>query len=133
MTIERSNPEGAYSTRGYHHVVTANSGRAVYIAGQIAYDEQRNLQGGNDVVAQARAVLENLRHRLASVGAKPSDVVKITTYVVGYRQEDHIAGLVEANKSFFGEEHLPANTLIGVERLAVPELLVEIEAIAYVD
>lgn len=133
MTIERSNPSGAYSTRGYHHVVTAQGGRAVYIAGQIAYDEHRNLQGGDDVVAQARAVLANLGHRLASVGAKPSDVVKITTYVVGYRQEDHIAGLVDAITDFFGAQNLPANTLIGVERLAVPELLVEIEAIAYVD
>ena len=130
MTIERSNPEGAYSTRGYHHVVTAQGGRTVYVAGQIAYDENRKLQGGNDVVAQARAVLANLGHRLAAVGAGPADVVKITTYVVGYRQEDHIAGLVDAITEFFGAQNLPANTLIGVERLAVPELLVEIEAIA---
>lgn len=133
MPIERSNPEGAYGPRGYHHVVAAQGGRTVYVAGQIAYDEHRKLQGGNDVVAQARAVLANLGHRLASVGATPSDVAKITTYVVGYRQEDHIAGLVEAITAFFGADNLPANTLIGVERLAVPELLVEIEAIAQID
>jgi len=132
MTIERLNPEGAYKPSGYHHVVTAQGGRTVYIAGQVAFDINRKLLGGNDVVAQARVVLENLGHRLAAVGARPSDVLKITTYVVGYRREEHLAGLAEANTAFFGAEHVPCNTLIGVERLATDELLVEIEAIAHV-
>ena len=69
MTITRINPEGAYSTRGYHHIVSAQGGRTVYIAGQIAYDADRMLQGGIDVVAQAQAVLANLGHRLAAIGA----------------------------------------------------------------
>ena len=132
MTIERINPEGAYKPSGYHHIVAAQGRRAVHIAGQVAFDIDRKLLGGSDVVAQARAVLENLGHRLAAVGGKPSDVAKITTYVVGYRREQHLAGLAEAITAFFCAEHLPCNTLIGVERLATDELLVEIEAVDYV-
>jgi enamine deaminase RidA (YjgF/YER057c/UK114 family) len=132
MAIIRTNPEGAYPSRGYHHVVATQGGRTLYIAGQVAYDSERKLIGGADVVAQARAVLQNLGHRLAAVGAKPSDVVKITTYVVGYRREDHLMPLVEALTGFFGADHLPANTLIGIDRLAADELLVEIEAVAHV-
>ena len=132
MPIIRTNPEGAYPTRGYHHVVAAEGGRTLYVAGQVAYDKDRNVLGGHDVVGQARAVLENLRHRLAAVGAGPQDVVKITTYVVGYDREKHLLPLVEVLNDFFGLEHLPANTLVGVESLAVPEFLVEIEAIAHV-
>jgi len=40
--------------------------------------------------------------------------------------------LVEVLTGFFGADHLPANTLIGVERLAADELLIEIEAVAHV-
>ena len=132
MPITRTNPEGAYPTRGYHHVVAAEGGRTIYVAGQIAYDQDRKLLGGSDVVAQTRAVLQNLGHRLAAVGARPRDVVKITTYVVGYDREKHLMPMVDELTAFFGADHLPANTLIGIDKLAVDELLVEIEAIANV-
>lgn len=132
MPISRTNPEGAYPTRGYHHVVATEGGRTLYVAGQVAYDKDRRLLGGSDVVAQTRAVLKNLGHRLAAVGARPSNVVKITTYVVGYDRDRHLMPMVDALTEFFGAEHLPANTLIGVDKLAVDELLVEIEAVAHV-
>lgn len=132
MPITRTNPEGAYPARGYHHVVATEGGRTIYVAGQIAYDKDRKLLGGSDVVAQTRAVLQNLGHRLAAAGARPRDVVKITTYVVGYDREKHLMPMVEELTAFFGVEHLPANTLIGIDKLAVDELLVEIEAIAHV-
>ena len=132
MPIVRTNPQGAYPTRGYHHVVATEGGRTLYIAGQVAYDQDRKLQGGRDVVAQGRAVLANLGHRLAAVGARPQDVVKITTFIVGYDREKHLMPLVEVLNDFFGVDHLPANTLIGVDKLAVDELLIEIEAIAHV-
>ena len=132
MPITRTNPEGAYPTRGYHHVVATEGGRTFYVAGQVAYNKDRKLLGGSDVVAQTRAVLQNLGHRLAAVGARPQDVVKITTYVVGYDREKHLMPMVEELNAFFGADHLPANTLIGIDKLAVDELLVEIEAVAHV-
>jgi enamine deaminase RidA (YjgF/YER057c/UK114 family) len=65
---------------------------------------------------------------LAAAGADYDDIVKITTYVVNYRPEHRaIVGKVRANGM------PPASTLVGVSALALPEWLVEIEAIAVVD
>ena len=129
--ITRKNPEGAYPPRGYHHIVTAEGGKHVWLAGQVAYDEHRNLIGGDDVQLQTRAALANIGHRLAAAGAGPEHVVRITTYVVGY-EPAHLAGIMEELNTFFGPENLPTNTLIGVSCLALPELLVEIEPVAVI-
>ena len=129
--ITRTNPEGLYPTRGYHHVVTAEGGRTLYIAGKVAYDANRKLIGGSDVVAQTRATLLNLGVALEACGARPSDVVKITTFVVKYKS-DQLQGIAAEIVAFFGEEHTPGNSLIGVECLAADDLLVEIEAVAVV-
>jgi len=59
-------------------------------------------------------------------------VVKITTYVVNYKPE-HLAVISKARASFFPSEKPPASTLVGVAALAMPEWLVEIEAVAVVD
>lgn len=127
--ITRTNPEGAYPPRGYHHIVTAEGGKHVWLAGQVAYDENRTLIGGDDVQLQTRAVLANIGHRLAAIGAGPEHVVRITTYVVDYRPE-HLTGIMEELTAFFGADNLPTNTLIGVSCLASPDLLVEIEPVA---
>lgn len=129
--ITRTNPEGAYPPRGYHHIVTAEGGKHVWLAGQVAYDENRTLIGGDDVQLQTRAVLANIGHRLAAIGAGPEHVVRITTYVVDYRPE-HLTGIMEELTAFFGADNLPTNTLIGVSCLASPDLLVEIEPVAVV-
>ena len=129
--ISRSNPEGAYPPRGYHHIVTSEGGKHVWLAGQVAYDENRNLIGGDDVQLQTHAVLANIGHRLAAIGAGPEHVVRITTYVVSY-EPAHLAGIMEEMNAFFGPENLPTNTLIGVSCLAMPDMRVEIEPVAVV-
>jgi enamine deaminase RidA (YjgF/YER057c/UK114 family) len=129
--ITRINPEGAYPPRGYHQIVTAQGGKHVWLAGQVTYDANCNLIGGADVQLQTRAVLANIGHRLAAIGAGPEHVVRITTYVVDY-QPHHLAGIMEELNAFFGPENLPTNTLIGVSCLASPSLLVEIEPFAVV-
>jgi enamine deaminase RidA (YjgF/YER057c/UK114 family) len=58
-------------------------------------------------------------------------VVKITTYVVGYKPE-HRTVIGQVRAKFFAGRTPPASTLVGVAALAVPEWLVEIEAIAVV-
>ena len=68
-------------------------------------------------------------HTLA--GAKPADVTMLRTFVVDYRPE-HAGLLAPHIRSFLGEGEPPASTLIGVQALAAPGLLVEIDAIAVV-
>lgn len=69
---------------------------------------------------------------LAVAGASFADVVKITTYVVNY-PPDKRAILGKARASFFKNRLPPASTLAGVSALALPEWLIEIEAMAVLD
>jgi enamine deaminase RidA (YjgF/YER057c/UK114 family) len=129
---ERSNPHGLQQPRGYAHVVTARGGKTVYVAGQLAADEQGNLVGRGDLKAQAQKVFENLRVALRAVGADFEDVVKLNTYVVGFRPE-MLDTLRSVRSSFMGEVAVPASTLVGVQALAREGYLIEIEAVAVVD
>jgi enamine deaminase RidA (YjgF/YER057c/UK114 family) len=124
------NSERLAQPRGYTHAVTVEgAGRMVFVAGQVALAEDGSVVGPGDVEAQAAQAFQNVRIALESVGAAMSDVVRMTTYVVDYRPEhrDVLRRLREANWS---EQNLPASTLLGVQALAMPELLVEIEVTA---
>jgi enamine deaminase RidA (YjgF/YER057c/UK114 family) len=69
---------------------------------------------------------------LAVARASYTDIVKFTTYVVNYKAEDR-AIIGKARAPFFASGMLPASTLAGVTALALPDWLVEIEAVAVID
>jgi enamine deaminase RidA (YjgF/YER057c/UK114 family) len=102
------------------------------MAGQVAIDERGALVGADDLGAQTEQAMRNVGLALAAAGAGYADVVKITTYVVNYRPE-HRAIIGKARAPFFASGAPPASTLIGVAALALPEWLVEIEAVAVLD
>lgn len=130
MSIERIQPTGLRRPPTYTPVVRAVGGATVYISGQISVDVDGRVVGAGDFAEQARQVFENLRLALASVGADFSDVVKMTTYIVDYIPEHRdVLGTI---RDELLEGALPASTLIGVQALAAPEYLIEIEAIAVV-
>lgn len=121
-------PELHDSSRYYTHVVSVQGGRTLYLSGQAAFDERKGIVGG-DLASQARKAFANLRVALASAGATPQDVVKITVYVVGYQASD--LGAVEAGVTeCFGFWRGFASTVVGVQALAAEGLRVEVEAIA---
>ena len=130
--IRRIQPEGLFASPAYTHVVTAQSGRTVYISGQVAMDPDGAVVGVGDLGAQAAQVMRNLEVALGAVGATFADVVKITTFVVGY-QPEHRAVISAARSPYFTNGGPPASTLIGVAALAAPDWLIEIEAVAVVD
>jgi enamine deaminase RidA (YjgF/YER057c/UK114 family) len=125
------NPSNLHRPRGYTHAVVVDGGRLVFIAGQVAFDKEGNLVGKGDLRAQTEKALDNLVAALAAAGATPADVVKVNTYVVNYRPADYPI-IREARARIFDGQNPPASTLIGVQALAVEELLIEIEAIAVV-
>ncbi len=125
------NPSSVHQPRGYTHAVAVDGGRMVFVAGQVAFDQDGNLVGPGDLRAQADKALDNLVAALAAAGATAADVVKINTYVVSYKPAD-LAIVREARARFFGDQNPPASTLIGVQALAVEGLLIEIEAVAAV-
>jgi enamine deaminase RidA (YjgF/YER057c/UK114 family) len=128
VSIERINPEGLTQPTAYTQVVRATGGTTIYLAGQVSADASGSVVGAGDFAAQARQVFANLRTALASVGATFEDVVKTTTYVVNY-SPDLRAALQAAREEAYGSAR-PASTLVGVQALAAPEYLIEVEAIA---
>ncbi|HEU5296242.1 MAG TPA: RidA family protein [Burkholderiaceae bacterium] len=124
-------PEGLAKPRGYSHVVCAR-GTSVFIAGQVAFDAEGHVVGAGDLRAQTEQVFANLRRALAAAGARIEDLVKTTIFVVNYKPVDREV-IVDVRSRFFGSAPPPASTLVGVQSLVRPELLIEIEAVAVVD
>jgi enamine deaminase RidA (YjgF/YER057c/UK114 family) len=125
------NPSTLAPPRGYTHVVTTTGGKTVFVAGQVAWDVKGEVVGKGDLRAQATQAYENLKAALAAAGATFADVVKINTYVVNYKSAD-LPVIREVRSKFFAQENLPASTLIGVQALALEDLLIEVEAVAVV-
>ena len=133
MPNSKINPAGLYDAVGYgfSHAALQDGGRTLHLAGQVAWDKDCNVVGGSDLAAQTRQALANLKAVLAEAGATPADVVRLSTYVVDHNPDK--IGPVLAEVGAFYDGVLPApNTFIGVQALALPDFLVEIEATAVI-
>ena len=117
---------------GFAQVVTTEGKKLVFCAGQTAWTRDMQIVGEYDLGKQMEKTLENVRHALTAAGADLKDVVRLTIYIVDYNPDklDTISGVLT---QFFDKDALPANTLLGIQALALPEFMVEIEATAVVD
>jgi enamine deaminase RidA (YjgF/YER057c/UK114 family) len=131
MTLELINPDGLPTPESYTQVIAATGSRLVFVAGQVADDADGNLVGSGDLAAQARQAFANVGRALAAAGARPDQTAKITIYVVHHRPA-FLPDISRARMAVFGE-HKPADTLLGVETLAEPGYLIEVDAVAVVD
>lgn len=131
MPLEAINPTDLPTPSTYTHVMVATGNRLVFIAGQEPEDEQGDLVGPGDLAAQARQVFANLGRALAAGGARPEQVAKITIFVVRHRPA-YLPVIEQARVALFGG-HKPVDTVVGVETLARPEYLIEVDAIAVTD
>jgi enamine deaminase RidA (YjgF/YER057c/UK114 family) len=131
MTLELINPEDLHTPQSYTHVIAATGSRLVFVAGQAADDVQGKLVGRGDLAAQAHQAFANVGRALAAGGATPEQVTRITIYVVDHRPE-YLPVISEARIAVFGD-HKPTDALVGVQALAEPGYLIEVEAIAVVD
>jgi enamine deaminase RidA (YjgF/YER057c/UK114 family) len=131
VSVELINPDGLPVPASYTHIAIAIGTKLVFISGQVAEDADDNLVGEGDFAAQARQAFANLRLCLDAAGAAPDQVARITIYVVGHRPE--LLPVISAARSEALDGHKPADTILGVERLAEDGRLIEVEAIAVLD
>jgi enamine deaminase RidA (YjgF/YER057c/UK114 family) len=129
--IERPPTKGLLHTATFAQVLVATGARTVYTSGQVSIDEQGKLIGAGDLAAQTTQAMKNLGLALEAAGATFADIVKTTTFVVNYRPELRTV-ITDAKKPFWAGKP-PTSALIGVSALAVPEWLIEIEAVAVLD
>jgi 2-iminobutanoate/2-iminopropanoate deaminase len=109
-----------------HYTDAVRAGDLLFVSGIVPVNEQGELVGGDDVVAQTRAVFESMRAVLAAAGAGPADVVKVTVFLTDV---DDRARINPVRQEFFGAAR-PASTLVEISRLAVPGARIEVECVA---
>ncbi len=128
-TLAMNPPEVAPPLRPYYsNCVKVTAGPLLFISGQVALDREGKLLGRGDAKAQTVQALENIKAILEANGASMRDVVKVTVFVTDMRYFEDVAVV---RTRYFPTEG-PASTLVEVSKLALPDLLVEIEAIAAV-
>lgn len=127
-------PKTLSPTVKYHFspLVIARNTNTIYVSGQVARDLSGNIIGGDDLEKQMVQALQNIKTALAEVGATMQNIERLEIYIVDY-SSDKLPAYSAAMKQFFDPEHLPANTLLGIESLAFPGYLVEITATAVLD
>lgn len=123
-------PENWPAPKGYANGVAAE-GRQVFIAGQIGWNEQAKLVGG-DLVAQTEQALANIVQVLAQAGGEPRHLVRLTWYLIdkveyGARQKE----IGQVYRRVIGR-HFPAMTAVMVAGLLEAGAKVEIEATAVI-
>ena len=134
MANEFKHPDGLMADvqYGFTHCGVATGSKTVYAGGQVAWDADENLVGGNDLGAQLEQCFKNVAIALAAGGATPADVVRQHVYLVDHTPDD-VGAIVEKTNAFYAPGEPPPSTLVGVARLALPDFLCEVEATAVID
>ena len=124
-------PSTIAAPRGYTHVVeTKGPARTIYIAGQLGMTPDGKFAGAaGDFRAQAVQCFENIKSALAAVGASFEHVVKLNNYLTDIA---HLPTYAEVRDRYVNTKAPPASTTIQISKLARPEALYEVEAIAVV-
>jgi 2-iminobutanoate/2-iminopropanoate deaminase len=106
------------------------TGDYLWLAGMTAIGDDGEVVGVGDLQAQARQVFANIGHVLGKVGADLTSVIRLTNYFA-VPLDPHVAEKYwEVRREVFGDHH-PASTGVQVVGLLRPELMLEIDAVAY--
>lgn len=126
MSGEVAAPFGPYA-----HGVVAEATTVIFVAGQIPLDNGGMLVGDNDIVAQYRRVLEQIRAIVEAAGGKLRDVCLLRHYVTVPLSNagEEYRRIADVRREFF-EPPYPTSTTVQVAGLMQPGVLIEVEAVA---
>ena len=128
MKKEHVNPASWQEKFGYSQGCRVDGAqRLLFVAGQIALDENGDVVGEGDFEAQTRQVFTNMGRVLESAGMSFENLVQVGGFLVDIGQ---LPTYARVRDEFVNTAAPPASTTIGVTSLALPELLVEVNAIA---
>jgi len=136
MTVRLSSPSALMQPVPYHHVAVGTGTRHVHVSGQIARTADASPVAPGDLAGQVAQALRNTHVGLASAGAGFDDVVRLTIYVTDWEPskiDAFMAGVAQVADEIGLSLPMPPASLIGVDYLFEPDVLVEIEATAILD
>lgn len=116
---------GAATRLAYAYGV--QTGDIVWVAGQVARDRDGTLVGAGDAEAQAGQCFANVQAIVEAAGGTMADVVRANMYVTAREHRDAVNAV---RGRYFRTPHLPTGALLVVAGLALPEYLVEVDAVA---
>ncbi len=123
-TAALHSPNGVFSQA----TVIEATGRLVFVSGMTARRPDGSIAGVGDVSEQTRQVCENVQTAVREAGGSLADVCRVDVYV---RNMEDFAKIHEVRAQYFSEP-LPASTMVEVSKLAHPDYLIEINAIAVI-
>ncbi|MFE6101999.1 RidA family protein [Streptomyces laurentii] len=136
MAVRHFTPAGMLRPAPYHHVSVGTGTTQVHVSGQVARQPDGTPVAPGDLSGQVAQALRNTAVGLAGAGASFADVVRLTFYVTQWSPEkigDFMAGVEAVAEEIGLGIPMPPASLIGVDCLFEPDVLVEVEATAMVD
>jgi 2-iminobutanoate/2-iminopropanoate deaminase len=128
--VELLNPSTMHVPVGYSHVARVRGGGLVFISGQVSIDPAGKVVGPGDYILQAEQIFRNLGAALEAAGATFHSIIRLNVYMTDIRGLPEVRAVRD---KYVDRAHPPASTAVQVSRLARPELLLEIEAVASID
>lgn len=111
---------------GYAQAVKVED--TIYLSGQVSHDDRGNIVGLRDMEAQMRQAYANIQKVLAQYGATMDNVVDEVLFVTD--MDTAFAAAVKCRQEVFSGTPVVASTIVQIQRLAFPELLIEIRCVA---
>jgi len=116
---------------GFSQVVISPPGRIVHIAGQVAWDADENPIAGTRE-DQFRQALKHVFIAVEAAGGAPDDIQSLRFYIPNFESGTEADMISRVLVETFGTDSPPASSWIGVQALAQPEYLIEVDAMAIV-
>ncbi len=113
---------------GYSQAVKVDN--TIYVSGQVSHDDKGNVVGRGDMEVQMRQAYKNIKKVLAQYGATVDNVVDEVLFVTD--MDAAFAARVKCKQEVFSGNTVLASTIVQIQRLAFPELMVEIRCICRV-
>ncbi|SDH64566.1 2-iminobutanoate/2-iminopropanoate deaminase [Sinosporangium album] len=130
MARELSNPADLHPATTYSHLAIAQGQTLVFVAGQVPFDKDRQIVGGDNLREQTLAAMANVHTALKAAGCDWDNVVRRTIYTTLPHSLEEITTAV---RDATGGAANPPQSIVGVSGLALPGLLIEVECTAVRD
>jgi 2-iminobutanoate/2-iminopropanoate deaminase len=112
----------------YGYAQGVRVGDTIYLSGQVSHDDQGTILGLGDMEVQMRQAYANVQKMLTQYGVTMANVVDEVLFVTD--MEAAFAAAVKIRPAVFGGHPVVASTIVQIQRLAFPELMIEIKSVA---